>query len=69
MRDFLKLPHKREDLEVVLHHVVSEYGRERCQIINFIVELEDFPAAIAMLGLEHLDIKSVNEFGFMELSI
>jgi hypothetical protein len=67
--DFLELPHETENLQIVVHDFLSEDGRKRGQIVDSIVKLEHFPAAITLIVLQQLHIKSIKEFRCVELCI
>lgn len=69
MLNLLKLPHEGENLEVIVHHFLRENRRQWCQIVDSVVELEHFPAAVSLLVLKQFHVKPVQEFGSVELGI
>jgi len=67
--DFFEFEHEREDLVVVVHHLLGEDRRQRSQIRHFIVKQECLPTAIFLGSLEKLDVESANELLLVELSV
>ena len=69
MFDSLELPQEIVDLLKDNHHFIGEDGVEHRQVINSVIELEDFPSPVARTCLEKLDVKPMLELLVVVLGI
>jgi hypothetical protein len=69
MLNLFELPHEAEDLEVIVHYFLGEDGRQGCQVIDSVVQLENLPTAVTLLILEQLHVEPVKKLRGMELGI